>query len=189
MVTFDAVILAGGHSTRLGGADKALVSFDGITLLERAVAAAEEAQWAIAVGPQRNLALPVPVTWVQEYPPGRGPAAALAAGLAVGDSELVLALAVDHPLITREHVRELVRSVSGDGAVAVDDYARRQPLVAVYRRTALEAAMASLPDTQDASLRAVTARLALAQVELGHAATDCDTWEAIETAAMAARRM
>jgi molybdopterin-guanine dinucleotide biosynthesis protein A len=187
-VTFDAVILAGGRSARLGGADKALVSFDGSTLLERAVDAARDAERTVAVGPHRQLRLRFPVTWVQEDPPGGGPVPALAAGLAVAESELVLVLAVDHPLVTRQHVATLAESVSGDGAVALDRDGRTQPLVAVYRKAALGAAIAGLARTQGASLREVTAALALEQVELGEAAVDCDTWQAVEAAVMAARR-
>ncbi|MGZ4663286.1 MAG: NTP transferase domain-containing protein, partial [Arthrobacter sp.] len=34
---FDAVILAGGRSSRLGGVPKARLNFDGATLLERSL--------------------------------------------------------------------------------------------------------------------------------------------------------
>jgi molybdopterin-guanine dinucleotide biosynthesis protein A len=187
-MAFDAVILAGGSSARLGGADKALVSFDGMTLLERAVTAVGDAERVIAVGPQRDVALPVAVTWVQEDPPGGGPVAALAAGLGMAAAELVVVLAVDHPLIGPGHITMLLASASGDGAVALDDRGRGQPLLAVYRRMALYAAVLDLPRTHGTSLRDVTADLLLAGVELGDAAIDCDTWEALEAAGKAARR-
>jgi molybdopterin-guanine dinucleotide biosynthesis protein A len=188
MVVFDAVILAGGPSARLGGADKALVSFGGVTLFERAVAAVRDAERIIGVGPQRDVGLSAGVTWVQEDPPGGGPVAALAAGLSLVAADLVAVLAVDHPLITGEHIATLLASVSRDGAMALDDRRRRQPLLAVYRSAALRTAMLGLPLTQGASLRALTNGLALEQVNLGDAAIDCDTWEAIEAAGMVARR-
>jgi molybdopterin-guanine dinucleotide biosynthesis protein A len=143
-VAFDALVLAGAHSARLGGADKALVSFEGMSLLERAVTAVRDAERVIAVGPRRDIGLPVEVTWVQEDPPGGGPVAALAAGLAVTTAELVVVLAVDHPLIDREHITDLVECASGGGAVAHDDRGRRQPLVAVYRGPALRSAVRGL---------------------------------------------
>jgi molybdopterin-guanine dinucleotide biosynthesis protein A len=187
-VAFDAVILAGDRSARLGGADKALVSFEGVTLLERAFAAVSRAERVIAVGPQRDVGLPIGATWVQEEPPGGGPVAALAAGLAATAAELVVVLAVDHPFITAEHVAKLVECASRDGAVALDDSGHPQPLVAVYRRAPLHAALSNLPHTQGASLRDVTGSLAVEQVTLGDAAVDCDTWEALEAAGQAARR-
>ncbi|MEA2508823.1 MAG: hypothetical protein QOG21_905 [Actinomycetota bacterium] len=187
-MAFDAVILAGGHSERLGGTDKALVLLDGTTLLERAVDAVTDAGRVIVVGPHREVCLSVPVSWVQEDPPGGGPVAALAAGLAPGGAELVVVLAVDHPLATRADVARLVASASEDGAVAVDSEGFTQPLLAAYRRSALDGAMTRLPLVHGASFRDLTAGLALAEIELGQAAMDCDTWEAIEAAGMTRRK-
>jgi molybdopterin-guanine dinucleotide biosynthesis protein A len=159
-----------------------------MSLLERAVTAVRDARIVIAVGPRRDVDLPVGVTWVQEDPPGGGPVAALAAGLAVTAAELVVVLAVDHPLITREHITRLVECASADGAVALDDRGRLQPLVAVYRRPALHAAVLGLPRTQGASIREVMAALVLKPVQLGDAAVDCDTWESLGAAGETLRR-
>jgi molybdopterin-guanine dinucleotide biosynthesis protein A len=187
-VRFDAVILAGGASARLDGCDKALVMVQGVTLLARAAGAVGSADRIIVVGPPRDSPLPRPVTWIQEEPPGAGPVAALAAGLSLVGSELVAVLAVDHPLVTPHDVVRLVGSTRDDGAVALDRDGRAQPLLAVYRRPALVAAIARLPAPQGASLGAVTEALTLAPVDLGEAATDCDTWNALEAAGMTARR-
>jgi molybdopterin-guanine dinucleotide biosynthesis protein A len=187
-VAFDAVILAGGHSARLGGTDKALVLLDGTTLLERAVDAVTDAGRVIVVGPNREVPVSVPVTWVQEDPPGGGPVAALATGLPLTEAELVVVLAVDHPLATSADVARLATSAEGDGAVAVDVEGRTQPLLAVYGRSALDAALRGLPRAHGASLQDVTAGLALAQIELGQAAMDCDTWEEFEAAGMTRRK-
>jgi molybdopterin-guanine dinucleotide biosynthesis protein A len=178
-VTFDALILAGGHSTRLGGADKALVVVGGRTLLERAVDAVSGAQQTIVAGPVRELS--APVTWVQEDPPGAGPGAALAAGCRLVRAELVVVLAVDHPLVTRDDIGHLLEGVQGDGAIAVDPGGWEQPLVAVYRREALTATVARSRRTIGARVGDLVGNLELGRVELGEAAADCDTWEAIET--------
>lgn len=176
-MTFDALILAGGHSTRLGGADKALVVIGGKTLLERAVEAVADAQQTIVAGPVRGLT--ADVTWVQEDPPGAGPEAALAAGSRLVRAELVVVLAVDHPLVTRDDIGRLLEGVRGDGAIAVDPGGREQPLVAVYRREALTAALARSGPT-GGRVGDLVGNLALGRIELGEAAVDCDTWEAIE---------
>jgi molybdopterin-guanine dinucleotide biosynthesis protein A len=177
-VIFDAVILAGGHSARLGGADKALVVVDGKTLLERTVDAAGAAGETIVVGPFRKL--PAPVIWVQEDPPGGGPGAALAAGIGRVRAGLVAVLAVDHPLLTRQDVERLVSSVEGDGVIAVDPGGRAQPLLAVYRRQPLAAALADPHLTAGGRIYDLVVNLELRRVELGDAAADCDTWDAIE---------
>jgi molybdopterin-guanine dinucleotide biosynthesis protein A len=177
-VTFDAVVLAGGRSSRLGGHDKALVTVGGQTLLEAAVSAVAAAETIVVVGPRRDL--PLPVVWVEESPPASGPVAAVAVGLGSVDSELVVLLAVDHPLITSGEVSRLIRSAGADGAVAVDAGGHVQPLVAVYRRAALAAAMARLPAPGGAKIHDLVAGLHLARVSVGAPARDCDTWEDLD---------
>jgi len=80
-VYFDAIILAGGRSSRLGGSPKAELTYDGETLLHRSVTAARGARRLVVVGPEfRDL--PPGVLSCREDPPFAGPAAAIAAGLA-----------------------------------------------------------------------------------------------------------
>jgi molybdopterin-guanine dinucleotide biosynthesis protein A len=177
-VTFDAIVLAGDRSSRLGGHDKALVTVGGRTLLEAAVSAVAAAKTVVVVGPRRDL--PLPVTWVQESPPRSGPVAAVAAGSGAVSSELVVLLAVDHPLITSGDVSRLIRSTAGDGAVAVDAGGHVQPLIAVYRRAALAAALARLPATGGAKVRDLIAGLQVARLAVGASARDCDTWEDLD---------
>ena len=99
---FDAVILAGGRSSRLGGVPKQSLTYDGDSLLRRSAAAAWGARAAVVVGPD---AWEVPAGFLRcrEEPPFGGPAAAIAAGLAalaVADGNrprLTLVLACDMP--------------------------------------------------------------------------------------------
>ena len=84
---FDAIILAGGRSSRLGGVPKSGLIYDGATLLERSLRAAGAARRTVVVGPDPG-GLPGGVLTCREEPPFAGPAAAIAAGLA--------ALAADH---------------------------------------------------------------------------------------------
>ncbi|WP_346960611.1 NTP transferase domain-containing protein [uncultured Arthrobacter sp.] len=77
---FDAVILAGGRSSRLGGVPKAGLMVDGATLLAWALRAAGDARRIVIVGPASGD-LPPGVLGCREDPPFSGPAAAIAAGL------------------------------------------------------------------------------------------------------------
>nr|WP_246223589.1 NTP transferase domain-containing protein [Pseudarthrobacter psychrotolerans] len=104
---FDAVILAGGRSSRLGGVPKQSLTYDGDSLLRRSAAAAGGARAAVVVGPEAGevLAREVPAGFLRcrEEPPFGGPAAAIAAGLAAlatadgNRPPLTLVLACDMP--------------------------------------------------------------------------------------------
>jgi molybdopterin-guanine dinucleotide biosynthesis protein A len=174
-VVFDAIILAGASSARLDGADKALVEVGGKTLLQHALEAMAAADRIVVAGPRREAAMPV--TWVQEKPAGGGPVAALAAGLELVLSDYVCLLGVDHPLVTDADIAHLLASVGADGAIAVDAQGRLQPLVAAYRTDALVGALAGLSRVHGARVNESIAGLELVLVELGDAATDCDTWD------------
>jgi molybdopterin-guanine dinucleotide biosynthesis protein A len=79
---FDAIVLAGGRSTRLGGRAKAELVIGGARLVDRAVVAASAAGAGrtVIVGPD---SLEVPGALIsREDPPFGGPVAAIAAGLA-----------------------------------------------------------------------------------------------------------
>jgi molybdopterin molybdotransferase len=98
------------------------------------------------VGPPRDV--PAGVTVVREDPPGSGPVAALAAGLAAlpdGPADVAV-LAADLPRITPATVAALA-AARGDApvALAVDDGGRVQYLTAVWDSTALAAALATAP--------------------------------------------
>ncbi len=78
---YAAVILAGGAGRRLGGAGKPMLAVRGRPMLERVLDAVADADVTIVVGPP-TLPLPGGVVRVSEEPPGGGPVAATAAGLA-----------------------------------------------------------------------------------------------------------
>lgn len=92
---FDAIIVAGGRGSRLGGVSKPLLEHRGETLLEHSLNAVRDAQ-AIAVVGAHALAEAVTrymdcapdeqrVVITREYPTFAGPAAAVAAGRAALD--------------------------------------------------------------------------------------------------------
>ncbi|MBA2699683.1 MAG: NTP transferase domain-containing protein [Nocardioidaceae bacterium] len=179
MVAYDAVVVAGGRGTRLGGVDKGKLDVGGRSLLSRALEAVVAARQTVVVGPSRPL--PPEVVGTTEDPVGGGPAAALAAGLARVDADIVVALACDMPFLTNDHVTHLVEVVgdnpAADGAVLVDPAGRRQPLAAAYRTVSLRAAYDALGDPHGASMWALTNHLTLIETRADSETTlDCDTW-------------
>ena len=125
---FDAIILAGGRGTRLGGRDKPALVYRDATLLEHTIRAVSEARRIVVVGDRP--ALPG-VLHAVEDPMGGGPAAAVGAGLsALGEpAELVAVLASDVPEIGSAFAR---LRAAGAPAVAVDGDGRTQHLLGLY---------------------------------------------------------
>ncbi|CCH30410.1 NTP transferase domain-containing protein [Actinosynnema sp. NPDC047251] len=168
-VEWDAVILAGGRGSRLGGVDKATVRVGDRTLLEHALDAVRGAGRVVVVGPEKD----VPgVLWTREDPPGGGPAAGVAAGLRHVRADVVVVLAVDQPGVTSSTVERLL--AAGAPAVLVDEGGRSQWLAGVWSTGVLRAALPD--DPRGASMRSVLAPLAPALVAaLPGEARDVDT--------------
>jgi molybdopterin-guanine dinucleotide biosynthesis protein A len=177
-----AVVLAGGTAARMGGVDKSAIELDGVTLLERALAATMSAVEVVVVGEQ--VPTTRPVTWTVEDPPRGGPAAGLLAGLDrfLVTPDLVAVLAVDMPRVTAGTVARLTAPVESDpgldGAVLVDEEGRRQTLAAVYRHSALSAARpVELEQQHGLPMRRLVAPLRLAEVPaVAQETRDVDTW-------------
>ena len=183
MVRVDAIVVAGGRSRRLGGADKASIAVGARTLLERALAAVADAERVVVVGPDR--ALPAAVVSVSERPVGGGPAAAVVAGLAEVVEPLVVVLACDMPFVTAAHLRRLMAAVDAselptalDGATYVDRDGHRQLLAAIYRTESLRRSARALGAVNGVSMRALTKGLTLLECEADAGMSlDCDTWD------------
>ncbi|MGC4850731.1 molybdenum cofactor guanylyltransferase [Micromonospora sp. DT15] len=108
MGTYAAVVLAGGAARRMGGLDKPALPIGGRPMRDRVLAAVADATPRVLVGAAD--AVPAGVRVVREDPPGGGPVAAAAAGLALLDTDvtLVALLAADLPLLTRAAIGDLL---------------------------------------------------------------------------------
>lgn len=146
---YDAIVLAGGTSRRMGGGDKTAMTVAGQPMLDRVLDAVAAAGRIVVVGVSRPTAHEV--EWCREEPPGGGPVAAIAAALPLVTSGIVVVVAGDQPLLSAETVMTLVAAVDGDGVVAVDSGGRPQWLLGAWRTEALRraglAAGASARDT------------------------------------------
>ncbi len=176
-----AVVLAGGTSSRLGGADKASIELDGVTLLERALAATMTAMEVVVVGEQ--VPTTRPVTWTLEDPRSGGPAAGLLAGLQsfLRQPAVVQVLAVDMPRVgpgTFARLSDALENDPGaDGALLVDADGRRQPLCGLYRRGSLMRAAPAPEDRHGLPLHRLLQSLRLLEVPpYGGEERDIDTW-------------
>jgi molybdopterin-guanine dinucleotide biosynthesis protein A len=138
--SFDAVVLAGGTSRRMGGGDKTALTLGGVSLLERALDAVAGAGRIVVVGDERPTAQPV--EWTREEPPGGGPAAALACGLRLVTASLVVVLAGDLPFVRRETVDRLLAAARPAGAVMVDDAGHPQWLLSCWPTELFRVALA-----------------------------------------------
>ena len=194
-VPYVAVVLAGGRARRLGGVDKPATPVGGTPMLHRVLAAVAGAHPRIVVGPHRG-GLPDGVLQVREEPPGGGPVAAAAAGLAAlrpaglaalrpaglaaprpaGPdaaaalaAEVVVLLAADLPYLTSQAVARLLAALDApdlDGAVLVDDAGRRQLLCGAWRVRALQARLDALGPPAGRAMRRLVDGLSVAEVRV-----------------------
>ncbi|WP_433265334.1 molybdenum cofactor guanylyltransferase [Micromonospora vinacea] len=209
MGTYAAVVLAGGAARRMGGVDKPALPVGGRPMRDRVLAAVTDATPRVLVGAAD--AVPAGVLVVREDPPGGGPVAAAAAGLALldPDTSLVALLAADLPLLTGAAIGDLLNHLDGetpdidpargglggerrpDGACFVDGDGRRQSLCGVWRVAALRAAVDRLTVERGGSLAGAPVRALLAGLVVREVAWsgegpppwfDCDTDEDVRRA-------
>lgn len=180
---FDAIVLSGGASRRLGGVDKTAEQVAGVPLLERVLRAVSGARRTVVVGPRRDVSRSV--LWRRETPVGAGPVAAIAAGLSATSAPTVLVLAADLPDIGPA-VPLLLEPVAdgADVAMLVDPDRHANYLAAAWRRDALRRALHAVGDPVDAPVRALAARVGNAALvpDTGGWGRDCDTWDDLAAA-------
>jgi molybdopterin-guanine dinucleotide biosynthesis protein A len=170
----------------MGHPAKATLTVGGVALLARVLAATADASPRVVVGPPDGADLPADVLTTVEEPPGGGPVAATAAGVALlrdldGDAAVAV-LAADLPFLTSAVLHTLRCAVSDDGydgAVSVDDDAHPQWLCGVWRLGALRARLAGIGDPAGVAMRHLVAGLTVARLPPAVQAPptwfDCDT--------------
>jgi molybdopterin-guanine dinucleotide biosynthesis protein A len=195
LLSYGAVVLAGGQGARLGGFDKASAEVAGRTMLELALDAVVDAAEVVVVGEQ--VPTERPVTFVLESPRFGGPVAALLTGfdLLLRSTPLVVVMAVDMPHLTHRTIRRLCEGLEApagpdglhdgqtdgqtdghDGAVLVGPDGRRH-LALALRSDRLCAVRPDLEGQHGMSVRALLADLDLAEVRaVDDEHHDVDTW-------------
>ncbi|HLI64104.1 MAG TPA: molybdenum cofactor guanylyltransferase [Terriglobales bacterium] len=139
-----AFVLAGGRSSRMGS-DKAMLVFNGQTLLQRALqVAAAAAGKTIIVGPKPRYAPLGEV--IEDIYAGCGPLSGIHAALQATGTDWNLVLSVDMPRMTSAFLSWLVQqAVATQDSITVPDVlGGPQPLCAVYHRDLRQAAEQAL---------------------------------------------
>ncbi|MEU4419184.1 NTP transferase domain-containing protein [Actinoplanes sp. NPDC024001] len=188
------MVLAGGAARRMGGADKPTLPVGGQSMLTRVLAAVHDADPRVVVG-RVPPDLPVQVHVTREEPPGGGPVAAAAAGLALVPENIAFTalLAADLPLLTGEAIdvlRLTMESAPMEGAVYRDAEGHLQVLCGVWRTAALRAAVNRLAEERGslhgAPVRELLNNLRIAEVSWRRPGPppwfDCDTDDDLRTA-------
>ena len=133
-----AVILAGGQGRRMGGQDKGLIEFDGQPLVAILIYRLEPQISNIMINANRNreryLAFGHPVVSDQldDY---QGPLAGFACAMNAVDTDFILTLPCDGPLLASDYVTRFIASQVQTGApiCVADDGERLQPVHALIR--------------------------------------------------------
>lgn len=134
-----AVILAGGQGQRMGGQDKGLVHFSGQPMIEHILEQIQPRVQSVMINANRNLAqyqqLGFPV--IEDLHSGyQGPLMGMLTGLTYAQTEWVLFLPCDTPVLPEQLVERLYAAATqnkADVAVAHDgEYL--QPVVALVKR-------------------------------------------------------
>lgn len=127
------IVLCGGRSTRMGK-DKASLTIDGETMIERAIRVVRAVADDVVVVARADQAIPAGTHVVHDVVAGLGPLAGIVAGLAASATDVNFIIACDMPLI-RTAVLTRLAALRGDADVCVavaDGHA--SPLCAVYRK-------------------------------------------------------
>jgi molybdopterin-guanine dinucleotide biosynthesis protein A len=161
------VILAGGHSRRMGE-NKATMMFGGEPLLTRVARRLSPAvDDLLVIGPQSLASLAPHARVVEDALPAIGPLGGLHTALITTTSAHMFLVACDMPFIRPGLVRAMLAfaETRGDAdVVALEANGRVQPLHAVYARGCLPAVERVLK-ASDHSLHALLAQLAVVVIE------------------------
>jgi molybdenum cofactor guanylyltransferase len=143
------VILAGGRAQRMGGRDKGLIELCGRPMAEHVLTALRPQVGCVIINANRNreqyaaLGCPVVADSIGEY---FGPLAGTASALQAADTDYVLTVPCDSPLVPEDLALRLAQALAREGAeiVVAHDGERMQPVFALVSRSLLPSLLAYL---------------------------------------------
>ena len=163
LVTVDAcersVILLTGGSSRRMGSDKARLDFGGSTLLTFQLEQIPSEFPVVVVGePIDTLLIRPEITFTRENPAGAGPVAALASGLGLVTTPVIVLLAVDAPFALP---RLLQRALDPNSHALIprEPSGKVQFLAGLYRSESLRRALEQLGSPTNKSMRELITHL------------------------------
>lgn len=159
-------ILAGGRGTRLGGVEKAWLTLDGQSQVERLAQRLAPSVAGVLVSANRGLErfAAAGLVAVPDLRPGIGPLAGLEALAAATTTAWLLTIPVDLVNVNDCLLRRLA-ACGPSGAFAVDDEGT-QPLVALWQVPALRAGLQDALAANELAVHALQARLGMAALRL-----------------------
>lgn len=149
--TANAIILAGGQSSRLGE-DKALVPLAGIPLMTRTARSLHHVSRQIILAGRPyltvDIGLSTNVTFTADAFPAAGPLVGVYSGLLASDAKLNIVVACDMPLVRPRLLAHLLTAAGESTAqVTVPEWnGKPQVLPSVYKRSATETVRRALED-------------------------------------------
>ena len=144
------VILAGGRATRMGGQDKGLMSLNGQCMVEYVIAALRPQVGNILISANRNIAQYAQLSECPVLPDTfghyEGPLAGMATTLAKAQTDYVLFVPCDSPLLSPQLAERLYTGlIQANASVSVaDDGNRMHPVFSLLKRGLLTDLLAFL---------------------------------------------
>jgi len=135
----DGFVTAGGNSSRMGR-DKAWLELDGVTMIERVIAALRPVTARVTIIANRPEYTRLNLAVVGDTHRGVGPLEAIRTALANAEHSRVVLVGCDLPFVTPELFTYLLHAAGDAQAVVpMNDEGRVEPLCAVYSTAALAA--------------------------------------------------
>lgn len=140
--TVTGLVLAGGRATRMNGIDKGLVEVAGQPMVDHVLQRLRPQVARLVINANRNHAVYATRGWpVVADASGEfaGPLAGMAAGLKAADTDWVVTVPCDSPLVPEDLVSRLSRAVinAGADAAVASGAGRLQPVFALLPRRLL----------------------------------------------------
>lgn len=137
-IEITAVILAGGRGRRMGGKDKGLVEVNNLPLIEHVLSAVSPQVGKLVINANRNIeeyrryGYPVISDTLADY---QGPLAGFASIMAVAESNYIVTIPCDSPLLPADLVQRLIQALDREDAelAVAHDGQRLQPVFALIQ--------------------------------------------------------
>lgn len=133
------IVLSGGKSRRMG-VDKALLPYNGITLLEHVlgIVRAAAGETIVVADVADKYVLKAGTRVVGDLYPDTGPLGGIITGLTYAADEFNLVVACDMPFLQPALLKRLIEAVEGYDAAVPEINGRLEPLCAAYNKRATE---------------------------------------------------
>lgn len=138
MMKASGIVLAGGHSSRMGR-DKTLLRANQETMIERSVRVLSEVSSDLVIASNNTHKYDLPgVTEVADIYPEMGPLGGIHAGLLMAKHENSLVISGDMPFLTAELLHYLLQCQQNYDVVVPEFVGKLEPLCAVYSKRCID---------------------------------------------------